>query len=115
MTVARVQESFAPPDTLSFWALPGFIALLDHSGFSSIRHRLQFQTLLALPLLAGTMTLLAAGFSMRPARRGGVAKMIGSGVAAGFALFLISKVAEEFGQSGALPPCWRPGRRPPRG
>jgi lipopolysaccharide export system permease protein len=111
MTVARVQDSFAPPDTLSVWALPGFIALLDRSGFSSIRHRLQFQTLLALPLLAGTMTLLAAGFSMRPARRGGVAKMIAGGVAAGFALFLISKVAEEFGQSGALPTplaAWAP-------
>ena len=111
MTVARVQESFAPPDTLSFWALPGFIALLEHSGFSSIRHRLQFQTLLALPLLAGTMTLLAAAFSMRSSRRGGVARMIGSGVAAGFALFMVSKVAEEFGQSGALPPAlaaWAP-------
>ena len=111
MTVARVQESFAPPDTLSFWALPGFIGLLEHAGFSSIRHRLQFQTLLALPLLAGTMALLAAGFSMRSSRRGGVAKMIGSGVAAGFALFLVSKVAEEFGQSGALPPvlaAWAP-------
>ena len=111
MTVARVQESFAPPDTLSFWALPGFIALLEHSGFSSIRHRLQFQTLLALPLLAGTMTLVAAGFSMRPSRRGGVAQMLASGVAAGFSLFLISKIAEEFGQSGALPAvlaAWAP-------
>lgn len=103
LTVGRVQESFASPDTLSVWALPGFISLLERSGFSAIRHRLHFQALLALPLLAGTMTLVAAGFSMRPARRGGVAKMIGSGVAAGFALFVVSKVAEEFGNSGALP------------
>jgi lipopolysaccharide export system permease protein len=103
LTVNRVQESFASPDTLSVWALPGFIALLERSGFSSIRHRLHFQSLLALPLLSGTMTLVAAGFSMRPARRGGVAQMIGSGVAAGFALFMVSKVAEEFGNSGALP------------
>jgi lipopolysaccharide export system permease protein len=111
LTVARVQESFASPDTLSFWALPDFIALLDRSGFSSIRHRLHFQALLALPLLAATMALVSAGFSMRPARRGGVAQMIGSGVAAGFALFLISKMAEEFGQSGALPvalAAWAP-------
>ena len=111
MTVDRVQDSFAPPDTLSVWALPGFIALLDRSGFSSIRHRLHFQSLLAMPLLAGTMALLAAGFSMRPARRGGVAQMIGSGVAAGFALFVISKIAEEFGQTGTLPPAlaaWAP-------
>jgi lipopolysaccharide export system permease protein len=111
MTVDRVQQSFAAPDTFSVWALPGFIALLERSGFSAIRHKLQFQTLLALPLLAGTMALLAAGFSMRPARRGGVAKMIGAGVAAGFVLFVVSKVTEEFGQSGTLPPilaAWAP-------
>ncbi len=111
LTVRRVQDSFASPDTLSVWALPGFIALLEHSGFSAIRHRLHFQTLLALPLLAGTMSLLSAGFSMRQTRRGGVAQMIGSGVAAGFMLFVVSKVAEEFGQSGAIPPvlaAWAP-------
>ena len=111
LTVLRVQDSFASPDTLSVWALPGFIALLDRSGFSSIRHRLHFQTLLALPLLAATMALVGAGFSMRPARRGGVARTIGGGVAAGFALFMVSKVAEEFGQSGALPvalAAWAP-------
>jgi lipopolysaccharide export system permease protein len=111
LTVSRVQDSFASPDTLSVWTLPDFIALLDRSGFSSIRHRLHFQALLALPLLAATMALLSAGFSMRPARRGGVARMIGSGVAAGFALFVVSKVAEEFGQSGVLPvvlAAWAP-------
>ena len=111
LTVNRVQESFASPDTLSVWALPDFITLLERSGFSAIRHRLHFQTLLALPLLAATMTLVAAGFSMRPARRGGVAQMIGSGVAAGFMLFVVSKVTEEFGQSGTLPAmlaAWAP-------
>jgi len=111
LTVARVEDSFAAPDTLSVWTLPDFIRLLERSGFSAIRHRLHFQELLALPLLAGTMSLVAAGFSMRPARRGGVARMIGSGVAAGFALFTVSKVAEEFGQSGVLPPvlaAWAP-------
>jgi lipopolysaccharide export system permease protein len=111
LTVARVQESFASPDTLSFWSLPDFIALLDRSGFSSVRHRLHLQALLALPLLAATMALVGAGFSLRPARRGGVARMIGSGVATGFALFLISKIAEEFGQTGTLPvalAAWAP-------
>ncbi|MBO1359521.1 LPS export ABC transporter permease LptG [Acetobacter sacchari] len=111
LTLSRVQESFASPDTLSVWALPSFIALLERSGFSSIRHRLHFESLLALPILAGTMALVSAGFSMRPTRRGGVAQMIGSGVAAGFLLFTVSKVAEQFGNSGALPPllaAWAP-------
>jgi lipopolysaccharide export system permease protein len=111
LTVSRVQESFASPDTLSFWALPVFISLLDRSGFSSVRHRLHFQALLALPLLSATMCLVSAGFSMRPARRGGVAQMIGSGVGAGFILFVASKLAEEIGQSGSLPvvlAAWAP-------
>lgn len=111
LTVSRVQDSFASPDTLSVWELPDFISLLERSGFSSVRHRLHFQTLLALPLLCATMALVAAGFSMRQTRRGGVAKMLGGGVATGFALFVISKVAEEFGQSGALPvllAAWAP-------
>ena len=88
LTVARVQDSFASPDTLSVWVLPDFISLLERSGFSSVRHRLHFQSLLALPLLCATMALVAAGFSMRQTRRGGVAKMIGGGVSAGFALFV---------------------------
>jgi lipopolysaccharide export system permease protein len=111
LTVRRMEDSFQSPDTLSVWALPGFISLLDNAGFSAVRHRLHFQALLALPLLCATMALVAAGFSMRPVRRGGVARMIGSGVASGFALFTISKVAEEFGQSGALPTvlaAWAP-------
>ncbi len=105
LTVGRMEESFQSADTLSVWALPGFIKLLDNAGFSSVRHRLHFQSLLSLPLLCGTMALVAAGFSMRPSRRGGVARMIGSGVAAGFALFTVSKIAEQLGQYGALPPA----------
>jgi lipopolysaccharide export system permease protein len=111
LTARRVQESFQSPETLSIWALPGFIHLLESAGFSSVRHRLHFQSLLALPLLCGTMALVAAGFSMRQTRRGGVARMVGSGVAAGFALFTVSKIAEEFGQSGAVPTvlaAWAP-------
>ncbi len=111
LTVGRVQDSFARPETLSVWSLPDFIALLKRSGFSPIRHQLHFQALLALPLLAGTMALVSAGFSMRMTRRGGVSQMIGSGVAAGFALFIVSKVAEQFGESGALPAplaAWAP-------
>jgi lipopolysaccharide export system permease protein len=111
LTVNRVQESFASPDSLSFWALPSFIALLKRSGFSAIQHELAFQSLAALPLLCATMALVAAGFSMRPSRRGGAGTMLVSGVACGFALFMVSEVANQFGTSGAIPvmlAAWAP-------
>lgn len=100
-----------PADTLSLWALPHIIKLLHHSGFSTIPYQLHFQGLLALPMLAVTMVLVAAGFSMRPAGRGGIARMLGIGVTAGFTLFAVSKIAEQLGKSGALPPlpaAWAP-------
>jgi len=111
LTQGRIEDSFATPDTLSFWALPGFIAVLEQAGFSAVRHRLHFHGLLALPLLGAAMALLAAGFSMRSARRGGVAQMIGAGVAAGFALFVLDKITGEFGEAGTLPvvlAAWAP-------
>ena len=111
LTPERIENSFATPDTLSLWALPEFIKILEDAGFSAIRHRLHFQSLLAMPLLAIAMALLAAGFSMRSARRGGVARMIAGGVSAGFALFVLDKITGEFGEAGTLPvilAAWAP-------
>ncbi len=111
LTPDRIENSFASPDTLSFWALPGFIGVLEAAGFSAVRHRLHFQALLSLPVLAAAMALLAAGFSMRSARRGGVARMLAAGIAAGFALFVLDRIAGEFGEAGTLPvalAAWAP-------
>jgi lipopolysaccharide export system permease protein len=111
LTPDRIENSFASPDTLSFWALPDFIAVLEQAGFSALRHRLQFQSMLSTPVLAMTMALLAAGFSMRNSRRGGVAQTIAAGVAAGFGLFVLDRITGEFGESGTLPvwlAAWAP-------
>ena len=69
LTVDKIQESFAPPETIGFWALPDFIELMQAAGFSAIPHRLQHHRLLALPMLFAAMVLLAATFSLRPQRR----------------------------------------------
>ncbi len=111
LTPETIEDSFASPETLGFWSLPSFIAVLEESGFSAVRHRIQFHTLLALPTLTLAMALLAAGFSMRPSRRGGVGQMIAGGIAAGFALFVVDKVSGEFGEAGSLPvilAAWAP-------
>lgn len=110
-TMAKIQDSFAPPETMSFWELPGFIALLDSAGFSASRHRLYWHSLLAVPLLLSAMVLVAASFSLRPARRGGVALLIGSGVIFGFLLFFLSDVVLALGLSATIPSilaAWTP-------
>ncbi|HYD97949.1 MAG TPA: LPS export ABC transporter permease LptG [Alphaproteobacteria bacterium] len=111
LTLQRIQENFAPPDTLSFWDLPHFIATLEASGFSALSHRLHYQTLLALPLLLAAMVLLAAPFSLRNTRHGGASLLIGGGIATGFVLFVMNDIVQSLGASEVLPvvmAAWAP-------
>ncbi|MSP81682.1 MAG: LPS export ABC transporter permease LptG [Alphaproteobacteria bacterium] len=111
LTPQRIQESFASPDTLSFWALPRFIATLEESGFSALRHRLHWHAVLAGPFLLASMVLIAAAFSLRNVRRGGVMWLVIGGVFTGFGLYFLGDVSLALGLSGAIPPilaAWSP-------
>ena len=111
LTTAKIEESLASPDTMSFWDLPGFINLLEQSGFSAERHRLHFNVLLARPFLFCAMVLVAASFSLRMARRGGATMLIVSGVVAGFLLYFISDIVFALGLSAKIPvllAAWTP-------
>lgn len=111
LTLERIQDSFASPDTMSFWDLRGFINTLEKAGFSAHRHRLRFHAQLAVPLLLCAMVLIAATFSLRPTRRGGTAYMVLGGVIAGFLLFFISDIVFALGLSATIPAilaAWTP-------
>src|SRR3546814_12939731 len=55
LTMEQIRESFASPETLSFWSLPRFIETLEAAGFSAVRHQLHWHTILATPLLLCSM------------------------------------------------------------
>lgn len=110
-TAEKIQESFAKPDTMPFWALPAFIDLLERAGFSSVPHRLYLYSQLAVPLLLASMVLIAATFSLRPTRRGGVGLMIGGGITAGFMIYFLSYLVQSLGQGTQIPvalAAWAP-------
>jgi len=104
LTPEQIQESFASPDTLSFWDLPGFIRAAQAAGFSAVRYQLYLYTLYALPALFAAMVFMAASFSVRLSREGGVAKVILFSAACGFAVYFFSDLTRVLGQSGAVPP-----------
>ncbi|MEG3618944.1 LPS export ABC transporter permease LptG [Magnetovibrio sp. PR-2] len=111
LTLTRIQDNFASPDTMSFWKLSEFIDTLEEAGFSAIRHRLQWHSLLATPLLMCAMVLIAATFSLRHARRGGTTFVIASGVFTGFVLYFFSDVVFALGLSDSIPvtlAAWAP-------
>jgi len=107
----RVRESFATPETVPFWELPTYISIAEHAGLGAAGYRLQFQKLLARPFLLSAMVFLAAAVSLRFFRVGGVQKMILSGVAAGFLLYVLSKVTDDLSNAELLNPltaAWLP-------
>jgi len=103
LTPTQIQESFASPDTLSFWDLPGFIRAAQAAGFSATRYQLYLYTLYALPALFAAMVFMAASFSLKLAREGGVAKVILMSAASGFAVYFFSDLTRVLGQSGTVP------------
>ncbi|MBU6298231.1 MAG: LPS export ABC transporter permease LptG [Alphaproteobacteria bacterium] len=103
LTPAQIQESFAPPDTLSFWTLPHFIRAAQNAGFSAVRYRLYLYTLLALPALFAAMVFMAASFSLKFSRAGGIGRVVLISALSGFGVFYFSQLTTALGQNGILP------------
>ena len=107
----QVRESFATPETVSFWDLPLYIETAEQAGLGAAGYRLQYQLLLARPLLLVAMVMLAASVSLRFFRFGGVSAMVLSGVAAGFFLYVLSKITEDLSKAELMHPiaaAWLP-------
>lgn len=111
LTRDQVRGTFANPESVSFWELPEYITASENSGLSTAGYRLQYQKLLSRPFLLAAMVLLASAVSLRFFRLGGVQKMVLSGIAAGFLLYVLSKVTEDLSKAELMHPvsaAWLP-------
>lgn len=104
LTVEKIQESMAAPNTISFWQLPGFIRALRSIGLPPARHELQLQMLLAQPLMLCAMVFFAAAFSLRLNRRGGILNAMMAGMFVGSLVFSLNNVVTALGANQTLPP-----------
>ncbi|MCP4330065.1 MAG: LptF/LptG family permease [Alphaproteobacteria bacterium] len=110
-TVTQIQEGITEPDSVPFWKLPEVIALTEAAGFTAVRYRIHWNTLLASPVLFCAMMLIAATFTLRMPRRGGTMKLIIAGIMAGFIVELLKYVMVTLGNFGQVPvvlAAWTP-------
>ena len=104
-------ERFASPEAIAFWRLPAAIRQTEQAGFSASGYRLRLYQLLATPLLFAAMAILAAAFSLRLARLGGLAGLAGAGVALGFVMFFFNQFAGALAKADIIPlfaAAWAP-------
>ena len=109
---AEVAQAFVAPETVSFWRLPGLAAQTARAGLDPTAYKLKYQELLARPLTLASMVLVAACFSLRFFRMGGIEYMVSGGVVAGFVLYVATKVVSDLGGAGFLSASvagWAPG------
>ncbi len=111
LTADKIKDSFASPETMSFWDIPDFLETLEAAGFSGHRHRLYWHTLLATPLLLCAMILIAAVFALRINSRMGAARTLAAGVICSFLLYFLSDIVYALGLSASIPAilaAWSP-------
>ena len=108
----EVAQAFVAPETVSFWRLPGLASQTARAGLDPTAYELKYQELLARPLTLASMVLVAACFSLRFFRMGGIEYMVSGGVVAGFVLYVATKVVSDLGGAGFLSASvagWTPG------
>lgn len=111
LKMEQIQDSFASPETMPFWTLPSFINTLEQAGFSALKHKIYWYSLLASPFLLMGMVLLAAIFSLRLPRRGKIVLLALAGGASGFGLHFMTNIVHALGSGGSLPiwlAAWTP-------
>jgi lipopolysaccharide export system permease protein len=111
LTKTQIRDSIGSVDSVSFWEMPRFIEIAVKAGLPATRYKVQYQQLLARPMILVIMVLLAATCSLRPFRFGGVQNLIIAGLLFGFMFFIAMEISRSLGLSGALPPAvgvWTP-------
>ncbi len=111
LSAGNLRERVAPPETMSLWRLPKFILLAESAGLPTARYNIRFHDLCSTPLKLLAMVLIAAAFSMRPARAGSALQLAVLSILAGFFLYILVELSTAMGESGLAPPAlaaWTP-------
>ena len=103
LTPEQIVESSTAPYAISFWHLPAYIHDAQAAGFSAARYQLYLYTLYALPALFAAMVFMAASFSLKLGREGGMARVILLSTACGFGVYFFQDLTTALGRNGAVP------------
>lgn len=111
LTPEDLRANIEDPEMMSAFELPRFIVLAEAAGLPTVRYAMRFHELCSTPLKLVAMVLIAAMFSLRPARLGGAFAMFIVAVVTGFGFYILSEVARALGAAGTAPAplaAWTP-------
>jgi lipopolysaccharide export system permease protein len=103
----NIIRQYLKPNMVSFWKLPEFMRNLRDMGVPTAAHMLQFLSLLFLPLVLLSMTVLGVVFSQTKQRRNfSFVRQFGLGIVTCFVVYFIIQIFNAIGLSGTIPPLF---------
>jgi lipopolysaccharide export system permease protein len=111
LTPKQIENNYVSPVSLSFWRMSRYIENMESTGFSAVKVRMQYDTLLAQPFLLGGIVLVAAAITLGPPRRTNTGMIIGGGTIVAFGLFFLNDVVRALGLDEIIPvtmAAWTP-------
>lgn len=103
LTPNEVKGTFLGLGSVSFWKLRELARAARRAGVPAARFELEYHQLLSRPILLLAMVLVAANVSLRFSRSWDTGRMIIAGVAVGFMLYVVMKIASDLGRGGIVP------------
>lgn len=103
LSLKDLSEQVAKPETLSIWNVRHFIRLAQTAGVPTSAYYLRLHDLISTPLKLLGMVLIAATFSIRPGRRGGIFALAVLAITVGFSLYVITEISTALGEAGNVP------------
>lgn len=103
LTSSQIKESFAKPETISFWDTLKFIEIIDEAGFNSRKHVIYFHKMISSPIFFIGMVLLGAVFCVKPLGRHGTGKRLFIAIIIAFVIFFLNDVIAALGQGSQAP------------
>ena len=101
----NIIRQYLKPNQISFWELPEFMRALKKMGIPAQMHLLQFLSLLFLPFVLVSMTVLGVMFSQTRERRNfSFTRQFGLGIITCFIVYFIIQISSAMGLSGAISP-----------
>lgn len=103
LSVKQIQESNAPPESLSFWQIPDFIKILERAGLSSLRYNLYWHKQMARVAMMVSMLFFAAVFCLYNIRYRNTSLLIAVGLMGGFAIHFLQDLIYIMGLTEKIP------------
>ena len=103
VTLDDIENRFASPRTISFWALPEYAHIMQDTGFEANPLWARFYDLLSEPLLSAALVFLAAALALRSPRQQRGWFLVLSTIFVGFIVFFLGDFLQALGISERLP------------